>query len=116
MISDRAREGVSDKESHKAREGGAAQDRGYIDPTGQCVEQVELHRELRLAAFFSVKVSHFIKSVAPMGFNPGKLQGGGVGLKSVEQVLVKGGDAYRGGPGGTAKPGEVRPPIVFKGE
>ena len=116
MISDRAREGVPDEEMCKAREGSATQDRGYVNPAGQCVEQIESHRDPRLAALFSVKVSHLIKLVALVGFNPGKLQGGGVGSKSVEQVLVKGGGAYCGGPSGATKPGEVRPSIVFKGE
>ena len=85
---------MPNNEPGKARERSATQDRGYVNPAGRHVKQVKAHRDPRLMALLSIKVSQLIKLVSLVGFNPGELQGGRVGSKSVEQVLVKGGDAY----------------------
>lgn len=62
------------------------------------MEQVEVHRVPRRAAFFGIEVCHLVKVMASMSVNPGELEGGRVGSKPEEQVLVEGGNVDGRGP------------------
>ena len=63
------------------------------------MKQVEAHGEPSFTAGLSIKVSHLVKVMATMGFDPGELQRSRVGPESEEQVLVEGGEADSRGPG-----------------